>query len=71
MTYQIEQFVQEIELCFDVSLRRKEQICNITPQFLEHIAQFDLHLYGMSHQSRLVFYILLNKLLICLKCEIL
>ena len=39
----------------------------ITSQFLEHIAQFGIHyLYRMSHQTRLVSYILLNKLLTCL-----
>ena len=53
---QNEQFVQEIELCFYVTLHRKEQICNATFQFLilEQIAQFGSHLYGMSHQSRLI-----------------
>ena len=40
---------------FDVTLHRKEQMFNIASQFLEQIAQFGLHLYGMSHQSQAGF----------------
>ena len=38
-----------------MSLHRKEQICNITPRFLEQSAQFGLHLYGMSRAGFLHF----------------
>ena len=38
-----------------MTLHRKEQIFNITSQLLEQIAQFGLHLYGISHQSQAGF----------------
>ena len=34
---------------FDVTLHRKEQICNVTSQILEQTTQLGSHLYGMSH----------------------
>ena len=49
---------------FNVTLHRKEQICNVTSQILEQTTHLGSHLYGMSHWSRLISYILLNKLLI-------
>ena len=67
MTYHRQQFVQEIKLCLDVTIQRKEQICEVTSQFLEQIAQFGSHFIWcvISKQAN---YIMLNNLLICLKC---
>ena len=38
-----------------MTLHSKEQIFNIASQFLEQIAQFGLHSYGMSRQSQAGF----------------
>ena len=45
-----------IELCFDVTLHSKEQICNVTSQILQQIDQFSSYLCVTSKQANLLHF---------------